>query len=131
MKAFLLGNVGFNASEFDLARWDHWLLLVTFMTLSVLGLWLSWRSHQESRQRRRRRRLTHQPVPSRWSEQRYSKSGSFRPGAWQSSSGHREAHSLKPVHGAKAPTEIPTERNAGDRPTRKLHARKSRLRQYR
>lgn len=47
-----------NGAGFEMARLDHWLLIVGFLGLSVTGLRLSWQWRQAGRaQRKRSRRL--------------------------------------------------------------------------
>lgn len=31
-----------NDAALDITRWDHWLLLVSFIAIAASGLWLSW-----------------------------------------------------------------------------------------
>ncbi|MEL6139121.1 MAG: hypothetical protein AAFQ61_13225 [Cyanobacteria bacterium J06626_23] len=32
---------------FDPTRWDHWLLILCFLSISAVGLWLSWQWRQQ------------------------------------------------------------------------------------
>lgn len=44
-----------DSSAFDVARWDHWLLILGFVCLSAYGLWLSWQWRPTVRRRVRSR----------------------------------------------------------------------------
>lgn len=45
-----------DGAGFEMARLDHWLLIVCFLGLSVNGLWLSWQWHKADRSQRKRTR---------------------------------------------------------------------------
>lgn len=47
-----------DSSSFDLANGSHWLLVSSFVVVSVTGLAVSWQWFQEAKSRRRRLRLS-------------------------------------------------------------------------
>jgi len=50
--AFIMDSVGF-----DPTRWNHWLLIGCFMSVSMWGLYLSWQWRTEARLKRKQVRL--------------------------------------------------------------------------
>ncbi|MEM9090927.1 MAG: hypothetical protein AAGC93_19545 [Cyanobacteria bacterium P01_F01_bin.53] len=53
-----------DGAGFEMARLDHWLLIVCFLGLSASGLGLSWQWRQAGKaQRKRARRLSMDPCP--------------------------------------------------------------------
>ena len=47
-----MNNTGFEASH-----WDHWLLILCFVSVASYGLWLSWQWRSERRQKWLRQRM--------------------------------------------------------------------------
>lgn len=46
-------------SEFDPARYDHWLLIAAFVAIALCGLSLSWQWKKERKQQQAKAKLVH------------------------------------------------------------------------
>lgn len=47
-------NTGFEAS-----RWDHWLLIVCFISVASYGLWISWQWREDQRKKQLHQRMAY------------------------------------------------------------------------